>query len=66
MTKRINVTDLPEEDSAKYLDGETTFAVYLTDILEANSADLLDTASEEMARARAIMESVGDDNQCEM
>ena len=41
MTRRIKVADLPEFDSARYLDNEEAIAVYLTDILEANNPALL-------------------------
>jgi len=56
MSKRINVADLPEFDSSKYLDSETAIAAYLTDILEANDAALLASALGDIARARGMTE----------
>lgn len=54
MNKRIKVADLPEFDSARYLDSEEAIAVYLTDILEANDAALLAAALGKIARARGM------------
>jgi probable addiction module antidote protein len=56
MSKRINVADLPEFDSAPYLDSEDAIAAYLTDILEANDAALLAAALGDIARARGMSE----------
>ena len=56
MSKRIKSTDLPEFDSAHYLDSETPIAAYLTDILEANDAALLASALGDIARARGMTE----------
>ncbi len=36
MSKRIKVADLPEFDAAHYRESETSIALYLTDILDAN------------------------------
>ena len=48
--KRINVADLPEFDAAPYLGSEAAIAAYLTDILEANDAALLEFALGDIAR----------------
>jgi probable addiction module antidote protein len=56
MNKRVKATDLPEFDSAPYLDNEETIAAYLTDILEANDAALLASALGDIARARGMSE----------
>jgi probable addiction module antidote protein len=56
MKKRVNVSDLPEFDFAKYLDSEESIAVYLTGILEANDAALLASALGDIARARGMTE----------
>jgi probable addiction module antidote protein len=56
MSKRIKAADLPEFDAAHYLDSETSIAVYLTDILEANDAALLASALGDIARARGMTE----------
>ena len=56
MTKRIKVADLPEFDTAKYLDSEAAVAAYLTDILEANDPALLAAALGDIARARGMSE----------
>ena len=56
MIRRINVADLPEFDSARYLDSEEAIAVYLTDILEANNPALLALALGKIARARGMTE----------
>jgi probable addiction module antidote protein len=54
MSKRINVSDLPEFDAAPYLDSEEAVAAYLTDILQANDAGLLAAALGDIARARGM------------
>ena len=54
MSKRIKVADLPEFDSAQYLDSDEAIAAYLTDILEANDAALLAFALDKIARARGM------------
>jgi probable addiction module antidote protein len=56
MSKRIKVADLPEFDTAHYLDSETSIAAYLTDILDANDAALLASALGDIARARGMSE----------
>jgi probable addiction module antidote protein len=56
MTRRIKLDDLPEFDAAPYLDGETSIAAYLTDILDANDAALLASALGDIARARGMTE----------
>ena len=53
MTKRTNVSELPEFDAAPYLDSEEAIAAYLTDILEANDPALL-AAATEIAKASGI------------
>ena len=54
--KRIKVADLPEFDTAKYLDSDTAIAAYLTNILEANDPALLAAALGDIARARGMSE----------
>ena len=56
MSKRIKVADLPEFDSARYLESETAITACLTDILEANNAALLAAALGDIARARGMTE----------
>jgi len=56
MTKQINVVDLPEFDGARYLDNETSIAIYLTNILKANDPALLASALGDIARARGMTE----------
>jgi probable addiction module antidote protein len=56
MRKRIKVADLPEFDSAPYLDSEAAVAAYLTEIIEANDASLLAAALGDIARARGMTE----------
>lgn len=56
MRKPIYVEDLPEFDAAPYLDDEESIAAYLTDILEANNAELLAVALGTIARARGMTE----------
>ncbi len=56
MTQRIKVDDLPEFDSARYLDSDEAIAAYLTDILEANNPALLAMALGKIARARGMSE----------
>ena len=56
MTQRIKVDDLPEFDSARYLDCDEAIAAYLTDILEANNPALLAMALGKIARARGMSE----------
>ncbi len=58
MTQRINTDDLPDFDASPYLDSEEAIAAYFTDILEANDAVLLASALGDMARARAMKETV--------
>jgi probable addiction module antidote protein len=56
MNKTIRVDDLPEFDSAQYLDNEESIAAYLTGILEENNAALLASALGDIARARGMTE----------
>jgi probable addiction module antidote protein len=56
MTKRIQVSELPEFDAAPYLDSEASIAAYLTDILDANDPALLASALGDIARARGMSE----------
>lgn len=57
--KRIKVADLPAFDTAPYLGSETTIAVYLNDILEANDPALLAAALDDIARARGLGGALG-------
>lgn len=54
--KPIKVDDLPEFDTAPYLDSEEAIAAYLTDIIEANNPALLASALGDIARARGMGE----------
>ena len=54
MTRRIQVSQLPEFDAAEYLNSEEDVAAYLNDILEANDAGLLAAALGDIARARGM------------
>jgi probable addiction module antidote protein len=56
MKRTISVNELPEFDPARYLDGEESIAVYLTEILETNDAALLASALGDIARARGMTE----------
>jgi len=56
MKKIIKVDQLPEFDSAQYLDSEESIAAYLTEILKANNAALLASALGDIARARGMTE----------
>jgi DNA-binding phage protein len=51
MSKRITVADLPDFDTAPYLNNERVKAAYWTDILQANDAGLLAAALGDIARA---------------
>jgi len=56
MTKRIKMVDLPEFETAPYLDSEAAVAAYLTDILEVNDPALLAAALGDIVRARYMSE----------
>ena len=56
MTKRIKLSELPNFDSAPYLDSDEAIAAYLTDILAANDSALLAAALGDIARARGMSE----------
>ena len=62
MSKRIKVADLPEFDSAPYLDSEKAIAVYLADILEANNPALTASALENCRRSRKRLLGVASGN----
>jgi probable addiction module antidote protein len=53
-TDRIKIKDLPEFDSAHYLDSEAATSAYLSDVLQANDAALLAEALGHIARARGM------------
>lgn len=54
--KRINIDELPDFDSSKYLDNEEAIAEYLTDIMADNNPALLAHALGKIARARGMTE----------
>jgi len=54
MTKRINVSELPEFDAAGYLNSEEDIAAYLTTDIEENDPTLLAAALGGIARARGM------------
>jgi probable addiction module antidote protein len=56
MAKKIKIADLPEFDSAEYLDDEQAIAAYLTAMLEENDPALLAAALGDIARARGMTE----------
>lgn len=56
MNRRIKVRNLPDFDSARYLDDRAALAAYLTDILNANEPALLAAALGDIARARGMTE----------
>lgn len=56
MTKKINVTDLPDFDMAKYLPDDEAIAEYLTIVLEENDPAALADALGTIARARGMTE----------
>ena len=56
MSKRTNVSELPEFDAAPYLDSEEAVAAYLTDVMEAGDPALLAAALGDIARARGMTE----------
>ena len=56
MTRRIKASELPEFDSARYLDNEKSIASYLTDVIAANDPALLASALGDIARARGMSE----------
>jgi len=56
MTKKINVTDLPEFDMAEHLDSDQAIAEYLTIVMEENDPSELTHALGTIARARGMTE----------
>lgn len=56
MISKINVTDLPEFDMAKYLPDDAAIAEYLTLVLEDNDVGELTHALGVIARARGMTE----------
>jgi len=56
MAKKIKIADLPEFDSAEYLDDEQAIAAYLTAMLEENDPALLAAALGGIACARGMTE----------
>jgi probable addiction module antidote protein len=60
MTKKINVSELPEFDAAEYLNSEEDMAAYLTTILEENDAALLAAALGDIARSRGMTQVAKD------
>ena len=60
MTKRINISDLPEFDAAEYLNSEEDIAAYLTTVIEENDPALLAVALGDIARARGMSQVAKD------
>ena len=60
MTKKINVSELPEFDAAEYLNSEEDMAAYLTTVLEENDAALLAAALGDIARSRGMTQVAKD------
>ena len=60
MTKRIKVSELPEFDTAEYLNSEADVAAYLTTILEENDAGLLAASLGDIARSRGMTQVAKD------
>jgi len=56
MTKKINVTALPDFDMATYLPDDEAIAEYLTIVLEENDPALLAAALGDIARTRGMTE----------
>jgi probable addiction module antidote protein len=52
MSKKINVSELPEFDATKYLSSEEDIAAYLTAVIQENDSALLAAALWDIARAR--------------
>ncbi len=60
MTKKINVSELPEFDAAEYLNSEEDVAAYLTTVLEENDPSLLAAALGDIARSRGMTQVAKD------
>lgn len=60
MTKKINISELPEFDAAEYLNSEQDMAAYLTVILEENDPALLAAALGDIARSRGMTQVARD------
>jgi probable addiction module antidote protein len=60
MTKKINVSELPEFDAAEYLNSEDDMAAYLTTVLEENDPALLAAALGDIARSRGMTQVAKD------
>ncbi len=60
MTKKINVSELPEFDAAEYLHSEEDMAAYITTILEENDPALLASALGDIARSRGMTQVAKD------
>ncbi len=60
MTKKINVSELPEFDAAEYLNSEEDMAAYLTTVLEENDPALLAAALGDIARSRGMTQVAKD------
>lgn len=53
MLEKIKTCELPAFDAAPYLDSEEAIAAYLNNILETNDAALLESALDDVHRAKA-------------
>ena len=60
MTKRSNISGLPEFDAAEYLNSEEDIAAYLTTVIEENDPALLAVALGDIARARGMSQVAKD------
>ncbi|MGY0343382.1 addiction module antidote protein [Xylella fastidiosa] len=60
ITKKINVSELPEFDAAEYLSSEEEVAAYLTAVLEENDPALLAAALGDIARSRGMSQIAKD------
>ena len=54
--RRIKTSELPEFDSSKYLNDETSIAEYLTMVIEQNDPALLAATLGDIAKARGMTE----------
>lgn len=60
VTKKINISEIPEFDAAEYLNSEQDMAAYLTVILEENDPALLAAALGDIARSRGMTQVARD------
>lgn len=60
MTRKTNVSELPEFDAAEYLNSEQDVAAYLTTVLEEGDPALLAAALGDIARARGMTQVAKD------